>query len=120
MIAVLSKIWDWRNLIIPAAALVACAVMWFLADYRLTERDKAVSAREVAEAQLQHARESAAAIIAALEMDREETDERTSFVQDLQAGIAADRLGERDGPLAPVLADTVERLRARQSGAASR
>ncbi|HCS24247.1 MAG TPA: hypothetical protein DIW20_10910, partial [Rhodospirillaceae bacterium] len=50
--ALLLKVWKWRNAIIPAMSLVAVAGMWLLADYRLMERDKAVAAREVAEASL--------------------------------------------------------------------
>ncbi|HRJ66229.1 MAG TPA: hypothetical protein PLW48_03765 [Alphaproteobacteria bacterium] len=111
--ALLLKVWKWRNAIIPAMSLVAVAGMWLLADYRLMERDKAVAAREVAEASLKRATESALAVIQALEIDREESHERNDFFQNVRSGVAADRLTGRDGPLAPVLADTYDRLRAR-------
>ncbi|MDP2206974.1 MAG: hypothetical protein Q8K65_11790 [Alphaproteobacteria bacterium] len=116
MILLLSKIYAWRNLLIPALSLVAVTGMWFLADYRLAERDKAVAARVVAEASLKRATESAAAVIQAMQIDREESHERNDFYQNVRSGIAADRLTVRDGALAPVLADTLDRLRARYGG----
>lgn len=111
----IGKIWQWRNAIIPAVCLAAVAGMWFLADYRLTQKDKAVAARVAAESALKATTESYAAILAAMETDREESHERTEFLQESHKAISAGKLTDRDGALAPVAADAIDRLRSRRA-----
>lgn len=114
MIAFFTMLWNYRKVTIPALIFVAFAGVMLLSHYRLKEGQKAEAARVVAEQQLEATQRVSAAKIDALQSTMEEGYERQYFLQKTETGIDQGR-AVGDGPLAPVLRDTLGRLRQRQA-----
>ncbi len=112
MLSILKILWTYRRAVIPAILFMAFAGMAFLAHYRLGEARKAIAGRVIAERSLKVTQNVTAAQIDAMQKTMEETDERNQYLQNEKDRIAAERV-HGDGPIAPVLRDTLVQLRAR-------
>lgn len=111
---ILGFLWRWRFALLIALSVLSIGYYRFLAHYRLTQYNEAVLARGVAEANLKRATDSFAAQISAFKKTMEENRERNEFLQKELARISRQKATGGDGPLAPVLRDTLDGLRLRQ------
>jgi hypothetical protein len=112
-LAILRMIWNHKD--IAAILVLSLVIGWYryLADYRLEEANGARLARVVAEQRLQTAQQSFLAQMKAMDLTVEETNERSEFLQAQNKRIENQRGKDGDGPLAPVLRDTLDVMRGR-------
>lgn len=103
--------WKW---VLWVAAFAAIYFMWLRVENLTLERDTAVQARDVADKAREASERLRKAQIQALEKVSKENHERQNFIIENTKAIEQGRAAG-DGPLAPVLRATAERLRKRSA-----
>lgn len=107
-------IWKYRKLAgIAAVALVLTAGLFYV-RHVIEKNDKLEKQVEQLQLDLKTERENHEKVVKALEGKARDAEERSKFKEKSAKEIEKDRK-KGDGPMAPVLRNTIDRLRARQA-----